>query len=130
MKKTKLKTKEKIKQGWSIHCHHDTLIEYCYNYAERVKYIKSDKPQNEQKVRLRVFKMLPNGAEKDIPEKLLKAYQAWKQAYQAWEQADQALKQAYQAWKQADRDAFHKKWCVPNCPWNGKELVFRREKDE
>ena len=90
-------------KGFAIHCHHDILVEYCYYYEERVAYIKGNKPQHEQKIRLRLFKILPKEAEKDIP--------------QAWVEADKA-------WDQKDKDAFHKKWCVLNCPWNGKELIF------
>ena len=89
-------------KGFAIHCHHDILLEWCYDFAERVKYIKSDKPEDEQKIRLKLFKMLPKKALKDIPKNYLEAYNAW---------------------SEADKDVFHKKWC--GCKyWNGKELVF------
>ena len=111
-----MKLKNKPSSGLSIHCHHDVLVEYCYDYDERVASIKKEKPKNEQEIRLRVFKILPKKAEKDIPADLLRAYQAWKQA-------DQTSNQAYRAWPQESKDAFHAKWC--NCKsWNGKELVF------
>lgn len=100
----------KAKKGWAIHCHHNILIEFCYDYAERKEAIK-DKPVNEVKTRLKLFKILPTEAEKDIPE-------AYQQAYKAWQQADKA-------WPQIKKDAFHKKWC--GCKeWNGKEIVFTK----
>lgn len=132
-----MKLKNKPSSGLSIHCHHDVLVEYCYDYDERVASIKKEKPKNEQEIRLRVFKILPKKAEKDIPADLRQADQTRKQAYQAWKQANQTRKQAdqtrkqadqtsnqaYRAWPQESKDAFHAKWC--NCKsWNGKELVF------
>lgn len=93
---------KKIKQGFALHCHHNILVEYCYDYDYRVYDIKKDKPQNEQETRLRLFKILPPKVLKDIP----KEYQ-----------------EADQKWPQESKDAFHKKWC--GCSeWNGKEIVF------
>ena len=117
--------KQKPNFGLSVHCHHDILVEYCYSYKERVEYTKNNKPENEQETRLRLFKILPEEAEKDIPKDLLQANQAWEKANQtwekacqAWEQIDQAWKQSYQAreqsyqaWPQESKNAFHKKWC-------------------
>ena len=94
--------KEKTIKGFAIHCHHDTLVEYCYDYNERMEYIKNKKAKNEQETRLRLFKILPEKAEKEIPK--------------TWRGADEA-------WPQKSKDTFHKKWC--NCKsWNGQELVF------
>src|SRR3990167_869439 len=92
--------KTKTQSGLSIHCHHNTLVEFCYNYKERVDYIKRVKPAHEQKTRLSLFKILPKEAEKDLPKGYLQAYRARQQADQAWKQAGQAWQQAYQAWKQ------------------------------
>ena len=75
-------------EGLVIHCHHDILVEYCYDYAGRVKEIK-EKPVNEQKTRLRLFKILPDEAIKDLPPGLYKAFQEWNKArqklYKAWQ---------------------------------------------
>ena len=49
-------TKKQIKSGFYWHVHHDKLIEYCYDYDERVDYIKKEKPRNEIETRLRLFK--------------------------------------------------------------------------
>jgi len=125
-------------KGLSIHCHHNILVEYCYDYEERVRAIKGDKPQNEQEIRLRLFKLLPPEAIDELPIKLVKADAKrkkadaelkkadaeWKKAYAEREKAYAELKKADAEWKKADRDAWHKKWC--GCKeWNGEELVFK-----
>jgi len=110
--------KEQLNKGLAIHCHHKILVEYCYSYAERVTYIKNEKPKNEQKTRLRLFKILPKEAEKDIPKKYVEAYKAWQEAYKARQEADKA-------WSQESKDAFHKKWC--GCKkWDGRKLIFKK----
>ena len=107
--------KEKLNSGLAIHCHHDILVDYCYDFNERVEYIKK-KPENEVKTRLRLFKLLPKEAEKDIPSEYVKASRAWAEAYKAWDEADKA-------WDEADKGAFHKKWC--GCKeQDGKKLIF------
>jgi len=108
--------KKKENSGIAIHCHHDILVEHCYNYKERVDYIKKEKPRSQQETRLRVFKMLPEKALKDTPK-------YWKKAYDDRKKANDDWKKVYDDWPQKSKDAFHKKWC--GCKeWNGKELVF------
>ena len=131
-------------QGFSIHCHHNTLVEYCYSYKGRVDSIKSDKPAHEQEIRLRLFKILPNEALLDLPSEIQKADAEWEKAYAEkrkayaerekadaerekadakWEKADAEWRKAYKEWKKADQEAFHSKWC--GCSeWNGMEIVF------
>ena len=102
-----------IKSGFAIHCHHDVLFEYCYDYEGRVEAIKQDKPENEQEIRLRLFKLLPSTAIAELPERLIKAYAEWKKADAEWGKADRA--------------AWHKKWC--GCKeWDGKKIVFKEGK--
>ena len=144
-------------KGFAIHCHHDILVEYCYNYEERVAAIKRDKPLAEQEIRLRLFKILPDEALKDIPleyreadQKYQEAEQKYQEAEQKWQEADQKYQEAiqnlqeanqkwqeayqkwqeaYQKWPQADKDAFHKKWC--GCKeWNGAEIIFEKVKED
>ena len=104
------------KSGLSIHCHHNVLVEYCYNYDERVGAIKRDKPKNEQEIRLRLFKLLPKEAIDELSIKLKKAYAKRKKADTEWEKA-------YAEW--AYQDIWHKKWC--GCKeWNGNEIVFNK----
>ena len=111
-------------EGLSIHCHHEILMEYCTDYKGRVAYIKSDKPKYEQKIRLRLFKLLPKKALKDLPQNILKADADRKKADADWNKADADWKKAYADWPLEARNSFHKKWC--GCKeWNGKEIVFK-----
>ena len=103
-------------KGLSIHCHHAVLVEYCTDYEARVNYIKATKPEHENELRLKLFKLLSNEAFNDLPEKYVKAYADW-------QKADADRQKAYADWPIEEKEAFHKKWC--GCKeWNGKELVF------
>jgi hypothetical protein len=114
-------------------------VEYCWDYDERVEAIKEDKPKNEIKTRLRLFKILPKKAEKDLPRRVLEADRKLDEAYRKWEEANRKCDEAHRKcdearrkWTEADRKwsprskaRFHKKWC--NCgEWNGKEIVFKK----
>ena len=46
--------------GLAFHVHHDLLFEHCYDYDERVDFIKNCKPEGERKLRLKLFKMIPD----------------------------------------------------------------------
>lgn len=108
--------------GLAIHCHHDILAEYCYDYDVRVEEIKN-KPKHEVKTRLRLFRILPDKAKKDFPERYLKAYAEWNKANVEWDKVNAEWEKANAEWPQESRDAFHKKWC--GCEkWNGTKLVF------
>ena len=100
------------KSGLAIHCHHEMLIEYCYDYDERVRYIKENKPISEQKTRLRLFKLLPDEAIKELPIVLVKVYAELGKACAEWDKADAALDKADAEWKKADaaRDKADAKW--------------------
>jgi hypothetical protein len=126
-----------IKSGLSIHCHHNILVEHCYNYDERVEAIKRDKPQNEQEIRLRLFKLLPKEAIEELPTawrrtcaEWNKAYAEWCKADAEWHKADAELDKADAEWCKADaewckegQEIWHKKWC--GCTnWNGNEIIF------
>ena len=127
------------KAGFVIHCHHDILVDYCYDYDERVEAIKRDKPQNEQEIRLRLFKMLPPEAIAELSERLKKAYAErekayaeWGKAYAEWEKAYAEREKAYAErrkadaeWRKADQIIWHTKWC--GCKeWNGMEITFNK----
>lgn|SRR3990167_6899481 len=138
--KQKIVDKERMmKQGLSIHCHHNVLIEYCYDYDERVIAIKRDKPENERKIRLRLFKLLPQEAIDELPKRLVKAYAKWRKAcakrekaYAKWRKADAEWEKAYAEWEKAHaerrgRETWHKKFC--GCKeWDGEKIVFGGEK--
>ena len=99
--------------GWSIHCHHDVLVEYCYNYQERVDYILQNKPKREQTIRLKVFKLLPKEAVKELPEQLIITGAAWDKAEAAWNKAraewSKAGAEYYKAWAE-----WYKAWAELN----------------
>ena len=86
--------------GLAIHCHHDILIEYCWNFEERIKMIKQ-KPKNEIKTRLRLFKILPAEALNDLPAEWKKAYDERVKACDEGEKADAEWKKADAEWTKA-----------------------------
>src|SRR3990167_1795389 len=113
--------KTAVQQGFFWHVHHTIFLEWCYDYEERAQYIRTNKPQNEQEIRLRLFKPVQGR----LPEAVVKARQAYDKARQAYDKARQAYLRAYQeAYDKALKDnmaeieALHAKEC-PNCPWNG-----------
>ena len=128
-----------METGFAFHVHHDTLIEWCTDYQERVDYIKRDKPANEQELRLRLFKIIP---EDRLPVELVvagKAYDearkacivAWK-AYEVAEKAYNEAGKAYDvAWKayQPELLKLHSELC-PDCPWDGNTIFTRKGKSE
>ena len=119
------------KQGWAIHLHHGKLVEYCYDYDKRVEFIKEYKPTSERETRLRLFKLLPDEAVKDIPVRYRKATAEWEKVYAEWAEECAEWQKAYAEWEKADagwtpadRAAFHKKWC--GCKeWDGEEIFFK-----
>src|SRR3990167_4074368 len=127
-----------MKTGLAIHCHHDRLVEFCYDYEKRVEYVKQ-KPKNEVEKRLKLFRLLPDEAIKDTPEEWQEADAKWQEAYAKWQEADAKWQEVYAKWQEAYakwqevyakwqeayakwplelKNAFHAKWC--GCSeWNG-----------
>ena len=132
------KKEEKMKnKGFAIHCHCDLLIEYCYNYEERAKIIKRDKPPNEQETRLRLFKLLPEEAISELPVELskvwIKWYKAWikydgiflkwDEAWIEWDEAWRNCEKVYAEWNKIEKEGWHKKWC--GCrEWRNEKINF------
>ena len=146
-----MKRKININKGWGMHCHHGILVEYVYNYEERVNIIKSTKPKNEIKTRLKLFKLLQNDAVKEIPKKYRELYQSCREAVKKYQEADdvrrktnnscreanKAYQKAVEAYREANeacwevdkswQEAFHKKWC--GCKkWDGMYINFNKDK--
>ena len=92
------RTKKKVISGWAFHCHHDLLYEFVTNYNERVAYIKRNKPQEEQKLRLRLFRMIP---EDRLPYDLIGAGKAYDEAGKAYDEAGKAHNEAGEAHNEA-----------------------------
>jgi len=94
------RTKKKVISGWAFHCHHDLLYEFVTNYNERVAYIKRNKPQEEQKLRLRLFRMIP---EDRLPYDLIGAGKAYDEAGKAYDEAGKARDEAWKAYNEAGK---------------------------
>lgn len=106
-----------MKMGFAFHVHHDKLAEFCTDFDERVAYIKQSKPPREQKLRLRLFKMIP-------PERLPQLLGETEEAYSEAEEAcDKARKAYIEAWKTCEEELIrlHKEFCL-DCPWDGKTI--------
>ena len=119
------------KSGFAFHSYHDILIEYVTDYDKRVEIIKRNKPPEEQALRLRLFRLIP---EDRLPTELIKegvAYGKAKDAYgkakDAYGKARDAYNKAWDAYVKA-KDAcepeinkLHEELC-PNCPFDGKTI--------
>ena len=68
-------------RGIAFHAHHDILVDWCPDFNERVEEIKKTKPKEEQPLRLRVFRLIPNDR---LPSKLKTAYEIYDQAEKAY----------------------------------------------
>ena len=88
--------------GWAYWVHHNQPIEYCTSFAERLAYIREQKPAHEHAVRLAALTCLPA---ESIPAALTQAEAAYDQARAALTQARAAYDQARAALTQ-DRAAY------------------------
>ena len=120
-------------KGFAFHCYHDTLIDYVYDYQDRVGYIKGYKIASEQELRLRLFKMIPD---ERIPVGLLKTWEAYAKAWdktreasdKAWKAYVKARKTYYKAYNNPEMKALHKELC-PDCPFDNGTIFTRKDKD-
>ncbi len=124
------------KSGFAFHCHHDKLAEWCFDFNERVKYIKATKPEGEIKLHLKLFKLIPPDR---IPTDLVKACKVYVKAEKvydkAWKVYVKARKAYYEAREVCDKeltlhkdyfDKLHMELC-PNCPWDGETIFSNKE---
>jgi len=118
-----MRTRSEIGAGWAIHCHHDRLVEWCYDYRERYKYIRACKPPHEVATRLRLFRLLPPEAVAELPAPLRVAGLRYERRSANFESARHGLERAQ--WQYQPSEEWHAKWC--GCKeWNGKRIVFDR----
>ena len=94
--------------GWYWHVHHEILYEWCYDYDERVGYIKAEKPPEEVEIRLRLMQPV-----RDVPAKLTKARTEYDKARVEY---DRAGVECFSEIK-----VLHRAQC-PNCPWDGNTI--------
>ena len=128
-------------QGFCWHVHHDELIEWCYDYEGRARYIQTGKPKNEQEIRLCLFQPVKGNLPNEVIEArqaLVKAVQACDEARQAYWQANNEGSEAWQAYGKARAtyykvsQAYEEAWLsntsaieelhaaeCTNCPWDG-----------
>ena len=90
--------KERI-AGLAHCCHHDIHWEFCFDFDERVEYIKRNKPENEQGLRLALFQIIPDEM---IPGR---DSAEWKACHKAAKVYLKATEASYKA-----TDALLKKW--------------------
>ena len=121
----------KTKYYW--HIHHEVLFEQATEpIKNRIAYIKSDKPECEVALRLRLLKPVKNQTRLIA---ILTAYRkAVAPAWEAYEKATAPALEAYKkakapAWAKRDKaiNALHAKEC-PNCPWDGMTIFPKRGK--
>ena len=130
--------------------HHDTLAEPSADIMERVKYIRKKKHSSEIKTRLHCLVWLPpqrlsstlwkvHMTEREAYKAKQEGYGVWQkiglssedrtEAYQAWRETDIIWQKTVIAWQKVYRASTPEIWAliqelVPDCPWNGEELVF------
>jgi len=137
-------SKMKKTSGLAFHCHHGMLCEWVYDYGKRVRYIKEFKPPEEQELRLRLFRMVPDdlipGRDSEEWTALSKASAAYHKAlaaydkalgtYRSYDMARATLDKVLDAYpKRFDSEilALHVQLC-PDCPWNGRTIFPEVEK--
>lgn len=79
-------------QGFTWHCHHDILLEWYYDYKERVKMIKRNKPKHEIKTRLRLFKFIKG----KLPDEVVEAGKKYAEAWLKYKKDRQKYTEAWQ----------------------------------
>jgi len=82
--------------GYYWHVHHEQLWEWCYDYDERVAYIRAEKPAGEVELRLRLMQPV-----RAVPERMQRAYAEWERAYAEWERAYAERERAAAEWERA-----------------------------
>ena len=113
------------------HVHHDVLVEPLALSAEaRISYILNHKPEQEQALRLHLFRPvtgpLPPELDKASAE-LGKASAEWHKASAEWYKARAAWGKACAEWGNACAEwdkacaEWHRQQC-PDCPWDGQTI--------
>mgnify|MGYP001566264005 CR=1 FL=1 len=113
----------KHEPGLYWHVHHDVLAEWCWDYQERAEYVRTQKPQGEQELRLRLLQPVQG-------QLATKWGQAWAEWNRASAVADKARAELHRAEVELGRaeaehrlelEALHTQEC-PNCPWDGRTI--------
>ena len=129
-------TQEMSGAGFYWHPHHNKVVEWCWDYDERRRYIENEKPEEERALRLRLFRPatgLPHAVVKAgrVYDKALRVYE------KAWQVYDKVGRAQQKVWRALEDElqkakrgilALHAEQC-PDCPWDG-ETIFRALPDE
>ena len=121
-------------KGFYWHVYHDGLLDWCWDYEERVAYVKANKPEREQELRLRLLQPVKG----QLPKPFIQAGVACEKAWVAYRKTqidrvaydkaravyDEARATYYEALikYQPEIEALHAQEC-PNCPWNGTTIL-------
>ena len=130
------------------HCQHIWAV---HDYERRKAEILHKKPANEHQERLKWMQRVSDDIVAQMPDEFVRASETFAAACEkfdeAWEKfhkADETLKKDYEAWKKAGEawdksyvdwkqtyakhepalEALHKQ-VFPDCPWNGRRLIFQ-----
>ena len=98
--------------GFFWHVHHEILLEWCYDYDERVRHIRTQKLPGEQDLRLRLFQPV----EGRLPQELVEAWNAHDEAWKASEEAWNACRETDNAYYVA-RNAYYVARSASNKAW-------------
>ena len=114
------------------HIHHEILIEETFNIQERIDYIRTNKPEKEIPLRLKL--MTPVLHPEKLPARFRRASEACFKAWEALGKESEAYYKASKAYYKAG-EAYYKalEACVqqieklhkeehPDCQWNGKTI--------
>jgi tetratricopeptide (TPR) repeat protein len=88
------------KKGLAFHCHHNTLVDFVYDLAERQQSIRDSKPAEEIPLRLRLLQIIPKGR---LPEEGLDEYI---KAQTIYEKVLRFVRKAREAFAKAETDYF------------------------
>jgi tetratricopeptide (TPR) repeat protein len=88
------------KKGLAFHCHHNTLVDFVYDLAERQQSIRDNKPGEEIPLRLRLLQIIPKGR---LPQEGLDEYI---KAQTIYEKVLRFLWKAMEAFAKAEADYF------------------------
>jgi tetratricopeptide (TPR) repeat protein len=118
----------KIISGLAHCCRHDVHYEICWDYQGRVKFIKEYKPEDEQALRLRLFKMFPpdrlSGKASLAGKACLEARRACNEAWKAYNKAGKACNEAWKAYNEA-RKAYDEAWEAYKEAWEACNKAWR-----
>ena len=95
-------------KGFYWHVYHDGLLDWCWDYEERVAYIKANKPKYEQELRLHLLQPVKG----QLPEPLIEAGNAFEKVRNARQKDAEALQE------RRDGDDHSKAWDVYLKAWD------------